>query len=296
MTTTRRNFMDEDEPPAYTELPGAQEESLDAGAGAPIVRTRPPHLVVNPSDPRSMFSRNYHANSLNNSSSTSPRRSGAAIPGPVPMSPRLPPRRQAGYEQMETALHSSPRTYTSLPHIRHTNTHSYPLDHIYSSLRNNQNTVRVVNGVSPSLGSRWHSAGGSSSVIQTAFCSRCQNTGWLFYKVPCSCPVGKAVKSSHPRFHSSLLGFIDDLLGPVQQPYPSYINTDPSLSGPSGRREAPYLQYVPGPGSPCPNCMGQSYFRNSDARNTPAGRDVRGRLGRTPPPCNVCVDRGRISL
>ncbi|KAJ2295784.1 hypothetical protein IWW55_005330, partial [Coemansia sp. RSA 2706] len=230
--TQPRNFLDDDDPPEYTPLPGAQEESLDAGAGAPIVRAQPTHLVLNPSDPRSQYSQSYHASS--GSSTVGPRH--AVASGPVPVNPRLPSRLNSGYERMEPAPHLTPRARTSLPHMRDPILPPRPTPGsiTYSLLRDHPTVVRMLDGRLPPPSSRWHSSNSSCSPQAPAYaamCPACRNSGWLSYKVPCDCPVGAVVKKNHPRFHSSLLTFIDDLLGPAHYTYPGSGGPGPTSLG-----------------------------------------------------------------
>ncbi|KAJ2778214.1 hypothetical protein H4R18_004738 [Coemansia javaensis] len=250
----------DDDPPAYTPLPLPEEESLDAGAGAPIVRTRPPHLVVNPSDPRSPFTRSYHAQS-----------GGGGSAGPMGAAPRPPARIQA--VRIQAPLVQAPLVQAPRPRIHTPRIHA-PLVHAPRPL--------VGAGLEPIR----HAALRESTMM----CGVCRNSGWLFNRVPCACPAGRARRKAHPRSHPSLLGFIDEMLSP---PPP------PSVAGPQSaapdRRTLPYLQHVPGPGTPCPNCLGQSYFRHPAARATAAAEEIRAWHGRTPPPCSVCCDRGRIN-
>ncbi|KAJ2516949.1 hypothetical protein H4217_004266 [Coemansia sp. RSA 1939] len=117
----RESLLFQEPPPEYSLLPRADETYIDAGAGAPIVRVQSPHVVVNPSDPRSHYTRQYF--------------SSAGVP-PVPprqanhrqdasrqaasrqTTPRLPPRLNSGHEPTESAPPVAPRTHNSLPHIR----------------------------------------------------------------------------------------------------------------------------------------------------------------------------------
>ncbi|KAJ1735324.1 hypothetical protein LPJ61_000610 [Coemansia biformis] len=270
----QRLLDDDDDPPEYTALPLPEEASIDAGAGAPIVRVQPPHLIINPSDPRSQFARHYHAHGGGDGGGVPPPqpRLTAAASGPVPMRPRLPPRTGMTFERQEP--------------------------------------VRIVHGPAGSPGAVWggvhgrppRNASTPQVTVYTVMCPVCRNSGLLFHKVPCSCPAGRAKRKASPRGHSSsLLGFIDDMLGPPQahdRPPPGLV-LHSGGAGPldvaPGRRSPPYLQFVPGPGAPCPNCLGQSYFRNAGARNSAAAEEIRAWHGRTPPPCSVCCDRGRIN-
>ncbi|KAJ2794204.1 hypothetical protein H4R20_006302, partial [Coemansia guatemalensis] len=282
--TQRQHFLDDDEPPEYTPLPLPEEESIDAGAGAPIVRAQPPQLVINPSDPRSQFAQQFRSGTDGNGTAPPlPRRADVAS-GPIDS--RIHSQLTMGYEQMEQPPHMSPRTHASLPHMYSSYAHSQPTDDDlrYPTLRDSRTSVRIVNN-SPSFARNyWHDGNGggnSQSGLCTVVCPVCRNSGWVFYKIPCACPVGSAVRKSRPRpYHSSLLGFIDDLLAPQNSTYPgqgyaAHGNPNPvSRAGPD-RQALPYMQHVPGPGSPCPNCMGQSYFRNDGASASSAARDVR---------------------
>ncbi|KAJ2690839.1 hypothetical protein H4R19_006412, partial [Coemansia spiralis] len=229
----RRRFNDDDDPPEYTALPLPSEASLDAGAGAPIVRVQPPHRIINPSDPRSQYTRHYLAQTAGGAlplPPPPPPRPGSAVSGPVLVRP--PPRLGALLERIDP--------------------------------------LRIGHSSADTAGALWGQPPRSSSsphVVQyTAVCPLCRNSGWLLYKVACTCPAGRTKRSASPRGHSSsLLGFIDDMLAPPPPPR-SRLQSGPaphsSSAGPletaPGRRSPPYLQYVPGPGAPCPNCLGQS--------------------------------------
>ncbi|KAJ2613389.1 hypothetical protein H4S08_002228 [Coemansia sp. RSA 1365] len=303
-TTQGRHLLDEDDPPEYTPLPLPEEESIDAGAGAPIVRAQPPRLVINPSDPRSQFTRQFLGGTDSNETAPPlPRRADVAS-GPIDS--RIHSQHSMGYEQMEQPPYMSPRTRASLPHMYGSYTHSLPADDDirYSTLRDDRTSGRVVNNSPYFARNHWHdgnSGSSSQSGLCTVVCPVCRNSGWVFYKIPCACPVGATVRKSRSRpYHSSLLGFIDDLLAPHnstyrRQEYPARVNTTPVFRAGPDRQSSSYIQHVPGPGSPCPNCMGQSYFRNNSVSATAAARDVREWLGGTPPPCNVCCDSGRIN-
>ncbi|KAJ1896161.1 hypothetical protein LPJ71_006597, partial [Coemansia sp. S17] len=98
-TTYGNTLLDDEPPPEYSQFPLPEEQSLDAGAGAPIVRAQPPHLVVNPSDPRSHYARRFFDNG--HAPPELPRRVEVSS-GPIPVNPRLPQRLNVGYEQLET--------------------------------------------------------------------------------------------------------------------------------------------------------------------------------------------------
>ncbi|KAJ2288396.1 hypothetical protein IW139_005439, partial [Coemansia sp. RSA 353] len=168
MAATQHHFLDDDDPPAYTPLPGAHEESLDAGAGTPIVRAQAAHLVINPSDPRSNYTRSYRASPGSSPVPHLPRR-GNANSGPVPMNPRLPSRLNAGYERMGPAPHLSPRIRVSLPLMQHATSQqrAEPSFVSYLTMRDNPTSVRVVNGLPLSPGGHRNNGSGSQAAVYT---------------------------------------------------------------------------------------------------------------------------------
>ncbi|KAJ2892312.1 hypothetical protein GGI21_002227 [Coemansia aciculifera] len=169
-TTFRSTLLDDEPPPEYSQFPLPEEQSIDAGAGAPIVRAQPPHLVVNPSDPRSQYARRFFHNG--HAPPELPRRAEVSS-GPMPMNPRLPQRLNVGYEQLETTPTQSellqapwPANIGSGPGMLHTRRSDSGLSHLYaptvatpartppgpvsanisySSLRDNPTSIRVVN-------------------------------------------------------------------------------------------------------------------------------------------------------
>ncbi|KAJ2792408.1 hypothetical protein GGI18_000428 [Coemansia linderi] len=174
MATTYRSIeLDDEPPPEYSQFPLPEEQSIDAGAGAPIVRAQPPHLVVNPSDPRSQYARRFFHNG-----STPPElpRRVEVSSGPMPVNPRLPQRLNVGYEQLETTptqtelaqppwpaisgarserLHTR-RSDSGLPYLHapivatpaHTPPGPAPGNISYSTLRDNPTSIRVVSNAS----------------------------------------------------------------------------------------------------------------------------------------------------
>ncbi|KAJ1679306.1 hypothetical protein EV182_002318, partial [Spiromyces aspiralis] len=100
------------EPPKYTPFPGPGEETIDSGAGTPIVRVTPHHLVVNPSDPRHASTQSYYIELYRVNQHNMPRLAGARSP---PLSahqsrplqdslrpPLLPPRRECSSESIRS--------------------------------------------------------------------------------------------------------------------------------------------------------------------------------------------------
>ncbi|KAJ2789219.1 hypothetical protein H4R21_006798, partial [Coemansia helicoidea] len=171
---------DDDDPPEYTALPLPSEASLDAGAGAPIVRVQPQHMVINPSDPRSQYTRHYLAHGAGAAPPPPPPAAAASGPVPVLPRPRPPPRLGALQERFD------------------------PLRVAY-------------NHPADAVGAPWSQPPRSSSSLQvsqyTAVCPMCRNSGWLLYRVACACPAGRAKRAASPRSHSSsLIGFLDDML------------------------------------------------------------------------------------
>ncbi|KAJ2548772.1 hypothetical protein GGH95_006371, partial [Coemansia sp. RSA 1836] len=168
-TTYRSTVLDEEPPPEYSQFPLPEEQSIDAGAGAPIVRAQPPHLVVNPSDPRSQYARRFFHNG--HTPPELPRRVEVSS-GPMPVNPRLPRCLNVGYEQLETTptqneltqapwpaiagtgpeLPHSCRSDAGLPHLyapivstpARTPPGPVPGNISYSSLRDNPTSIRVV--------------------------------------------------------------------------------------------------------------------------------------------------------
>ncbi|KAJ2720444.1 hypothetical protein GGI07_004589 [Coemansia sp. Benny D115] len=224
------------EPPAYTPFPRPEEQSIDAGAGAPIVRAQAPQLVVNPSDPRSHFTRQY----FGNSPPVPPPRPDVSS-GPLPVNPRLPPRLNMGYDQMEVAPHRTPRSQMSLTQLNHVggtlprstsvaprSAHEESALHrpvttgvfahtppgpaantiSYSTLRGSSSGSNWRNQYAPDgLLSSWPTArpgdgypgviAQQTPAVVSMTCPACRNTGWLSSRIPCSCPMGIAAKSQH---------------------------------------------------------------------------------------------------
>ncbi|KAJ2740925.1 hypothetical protein GGI20_005530 [Coemansia sp. BCRC 34301] len=168
-TTHPSTFLDDEPPPEYSQFPLPEEQSIDAGAGAPIVRAQPPHLVVNPSDPRSQYARRFFHNG--HAPPELPRRVEVSS-GPIPVNPRLPQCMNVGYEQLETTPTQNELTQAPWPAIAgtepgllHTRRSDTGLPHLYaptvttpartppgpvsgnisySSLRDNPTSIRVV--------------------------------------------------------------------------------------------------------------------------------------------------------
>ncbi|KAJ2057103.1 hypothetical protein GGI17_005831 [Coemansia sp. S146] len=352
-TTYRNTLLDDEPPPEYSQFPLPEEQSIDAGAGAPIVRAQPPHLVVNPSDPRSQYARRFFHNG--HTPPELPRRVEVSS-GPMPVNPRLPQRLNVGYEQLETTptqteLAQSPwpaiagarpdllhtrRSDSGLPHLHvptiatpaHTPPGPAPGNISYSSLRDNPTSIRVVSNTpgrcstpaypgaqhqyNNSMLSSWpryeignigygQHSGVAQPVTYSITCPSCRNTGRQSNGLPCHCPVGTVTQRTRARPQApSLLGLLDNMLGPlINMPHSvpaassTYTSYHPANTS-QNDSNLTYLQYVPGTGNPCPSCVGQSYFRNREVQNTPVARDIARRFGGTPPPCNVCGDRGRI--
>ncbi|KAJ2854103.1 hypothetical protein GGI22_004611 [Coemansia erecta] len=211
LNRSRESLLLQEPPPEYSLLPRADETYIDAGAGAPIVRAQPPHIVVNPSDPRSQYSQHYFSNggAAPHPPPVPPRRTDTSS-GPIPVNPRLPPRLNVGYEQIETAPHLTPR-----PHNHHMHS-SYP-----HSRRDWMGPV-VVSGPSAQRNRSYSASRYSpSQVTYNVVCPNCRNTGWVSSRMPCTCPVGNvAINSgSRPYGSSSLLGLLDDILNPNSRFY-----------------------------------------------------------------------------
>ncbi|KAJ1895767.1 hypothetical protein LPJ66_004391 [Kickxella alabastrina] len=323
-TANRLSFMDEEAPPTYTLFPRPEEQSIDAGAGAPIVRAQAPHLVFNPSDPRSQHTRNFYGG--DNAPLVPPRRTDVAA-GPIPVNPRLPQRLNAGYEQMETALHLTPRMQPSPTQLHQPITTAIfshappgPADGTvsYSTLRDAPTTARVFQGPGTvgrhwqqrhrpdALVSSWPARHGNTAgypgmphtTVVAVNCPACRNTGWLGSRTQCSCPMGVAARGQLARPpQSSLLGFLEDMLTPHLSSYSSHAaqqHQHPFSHGGGGGTTPAYAHSIPGLGALCPHCTGRSYFRNAGAQALPAGRELERQYGGPPPPCEVCGNRGRL--
>ncbi|KAJ2227491.1 hypothetical protein H4R99_003689 [Coemansia sp. RSA 1722] len=331
-TTYRQALIEEEEPPSYTPFPRPEEQSLDAGAGAPIVRAQSSHLVVNPSDPRSHFARQFFGNS--NIPPLPPRRT--ETPGPVPINPSFPARLNAGYEQMETPPHLTPRAQPSISQLTQqtvrtgaTASEASPLNRpvtsgvfqnaapgpavgnvSYSTLRDTPTSLHYVQGqghwsqrhYGDSSISSWparpadseHPPGSLTPAVVAFTCPVCRNTGWVGLRTPCTCPLGVSAKNHGPRFlQSSLLGIIEDILAPGRYPAAQYVQQN-GQHAMQTQQPAPYAHLIPGTGSLCPNCAGRSYFRNAEMLNHPVTREMERLYGSLPPPCAVCNDRGRL--
>ncbi|KAJ1644695.1 hypothetical protein J3B02_003302 [Coemansia erecta] len=331
-TTYRQALIDDEEPPSYTPFPRPEEQSLDAGAGAPIVRAQPSQIVINPSDPRSHFARQFFGNS--NIPPLPPRR--AETPGPVPINPSLPSRLNAGYEQMETPPHLTPRAQPSISQLTQPTVHvgavtsdASPLNRpvtsgvfqncapgpaignvSYSTLRDTPTSLHHVRGqghwsqrlYGDSSVSSWPArpveserpSGTSTPAVVALSCPACRNTGWIGLRTPCTCPLGIAAKNHGPRvLQSSLLGILEDILAPSRYPGAQYAHQS-SQSAVQAQPPASHAHLIPGTGSLCPNCTGRSYFRNTEMLNHPVTREMERIYGSLPPPCSVCCDRGRL--
>lgn len=333
--TTYRNSSligddDSPPPPEYSVLPRPEEKSLDAGAGAPIVRTQPRNRIINPSDPRSRYARQYRAGQSTSQTHPPPelpRRSNIRnVPasGPVPMSsPRLPPRRH--HQPHNNNINHSRQSSTSPPTPRlpsrtsspsSTRLHQHPhhaspatTEGISSGYRNAQ--PQIIRNEMMSMPGAYPNS--QSSMAAHATCPNCRNTGWMRPRIPCLCPVGKAmIKSKARKYEKSLNRILDELMEPLpptsESARPLHSSGASSNFAPPGRgtrgrdnsgghsySNAAYLQYVPGSGMPCPKCIGQSYFRNRQAQGTPAAREIGQWFnGSLPPHCSFCDDRGRV--
>ncbi|KAI8319498.1 hypothetical protein GQ54DRAFT_265207 [Martensiomyces pterosporus] len=293
-STYRKPAFDEEAPPDYTPFPRPEEQSIDAGAGAPIVRTVPPHLVINPSDPRSQFAHQY----FRGPNSSQLERPQAAPSGPIPYNPHSQGQINGGYEQLETpnvltpaeyAEHEPPENATS----QH-DTSRYDENPLYRPVTANPPVSHPTAG--PTAATTSYSSLRSNPTV----CPTCRNSGWVRASVPCTCVAGVVARESYMRpQHRSLFGLIDDVLNPQSHIYVPTVPPAPTSyyrpAPPQNPQEPYFLQYVPGPGTMCPNCMGQSYFRNPQARGLPVTREMERHFnGHPPPPCSVCCDRGRI--
>ncbi|KAJ1668539.1 hypothetical protein EV178_000212 [Coemansia sp. RSA 1646] len=253
---SRESLVLQEPPPEYSLLPRDDETYIDAGAGTPIVRAQPSHIVVNPSDPRSQYSQRYYNN--RGAPPVPPRRTETSS-GPIPVNPRLPPRLNVGYERIETAPHLTPRTFNSLPHIRDDRAHASSAgDSLYPNFRRGgrsqaerthllASTPAVESGPSPNR-NRSYSSGRSRHppprnmtngnypgliahrypphhpqntgyqhpVTYTVVCPNCRNTGWVGSRTPCSCPVGTVASNSGTRPYGS--SFLFGLLDDILDP------------------------------------------------------------------------------
>ncbi|KAJ1948241.1 hypothetical protein EC988_005256, partial [Linderina pennispora] len=240
MATTHRLFDTSDEPPpTYTPFPRPEEQSIDAGAGAPIVRATPAHVVVNPSDPRSDYAREF----FGTQNVTYPPSRSATIGGPLPRSRGVPPRLQFGYENM-----AGPQVRSSAPQTpdatgdatnplyrpvtaevpltsQHVSTSVPPVPGRYMAVNDSRTQTRVVSQPStlhygsypghghtgqppagPMPGS-WGSGlqGGYSAVatlpanVTYSVCPHCLNSGWVRSSVPCNCVAGVVARDQFMR-------------------------------------------------------------------------------------------------
>ncbi|KAJ1990765.1 hypothetical protein GGI25_003973 [Coemansia spiralis] len=240
----------EEPPPVYSLLPRSDETYIDAGAGAPIVRTQPSHIVVNPSDPRSQYTQQFYNNE--HPPPIPPRRTDVTS-GPMPVNPRLPPRLNVGYEQIETAPYLTPRTYGSLPHMQYgqSATINVSVPQVPSWQHRESNPLYQPIASSPTASNDAVSSGpmslgnaSYSTINDNLPSNRIANRAHIWhdnstypqgqvnrYQQPYTAyHDGSAANSSGSRPHgSSLFGFLDDLLNPesrlyTSQPHSSYRN------------------------------------------------------------------------
>ncbi|KAJ2542616.1 hypothetical protein EV175_006042 [Coemansia sp. RSA 1933] len=240
---SRESLLLQEPPPEYSLLPRSDETYIDAGAGAPIARIQPPHIVVNPSDSRSQYSQNYFT-SGGVAPPVPPRRADTSS-GPIPINPRLPPRLNVGYEQIETVPHLTPRTHNSQPRLQED--WAYPPHSQWERRTQPERLIphafapTIVPGPSPQRNRSYSSNHGRyppppsqgvgypgnayhhPAVTYNVVCPTCRNTGWASSRMPCSCPVGSAASNSGSRTYgggsSSLLGLLDDILNPNSRFY-----------------------------------------------------------------------------